>query len=47
MTCYYAYMSLINRMVLNLILLIGKQDKITYPLGQLFTSVTYVLFFRG
>lgn len=45
MTCYYAYMSLINRMVLNLILLIGKQGKITFPLGQFLTSVTYVLFF--
>jgi len=47
MTCYYAYMSLINRIVLKLILLIEKQDKITYPLGQLLTSITYVLFICG
>lgn len=37
MTCY---MSIINRMVLHSILLKGKQDKIIYPLGQIFTSVT-------
>lgn len=33
------YMSLINTMGLSSILLKGKQDKIIYPLGQIFTSV--------
>lgn len=37
-------MPLINRMVLNFIWLTGKQDKITYPLGN-FLPITYFLFF--